>query len=79
MASTLARFESSDFLPVETSKTPLLIQLLLTTRGTSPSHCGYLSGCPQLPGISERMRRSKMRRVGTCTEPHGGHFEHILL
>jgi hypothetical protein len=29
-------------------KTPVLMQLLLTIRGTSPSHCGCLSDCPQL-------------------------------
>jgi hypothetical protein len=27
-------------------------------------------------GISERMRRSMMKRVEACTESHGGHFEH---
>jgi hypothetical protein len=30
------------------------------------------------PGISERMRRSMVRRVKACTEFHGGHSEHLL-
>jgi hypothetical protein len=30
------------------------------------------------PGISERMRRSMMRRVEACIEFHGGHAEHLL-
>jgi hypothetical protein len=30
------------------------------------------------PAIFERMRRSMMRRVETCTESHGGHFENLL-
>jgi hypothetical protein len=29
------------------------------------------------PGIFVRMRRSMMRRVEACIEPHGGHFEHL--
>jgi hypothetical protein len=28
--------------------------------------------------IFEQMRRSLMRRVEACTEPHAGHIEHLL-
>jgi hypothetical protein len=31
------------------------------------------------PGIFERMRRFVMRRVETCIESYGGHFEHFML
>jgi hypothetical protein len=37
--------------------------------------CQTIRNCP---GISERMRRSIMRRVEECAEPHGGKFEHLL-
>jgi hypothetical protein len=37
--------------------------------------CKTIRKCP---GIFERMRRSMMRRVETCIESHGGHFEHLL-
>jgi hypothetical protein len=38
--------------------------------------CQTIRNCP---GISERMRRSMMRRAEACVESHGGHFEHLLL
>jgi hypothetical protein len=34
--------------------------------------CQTIRNCP---GVSERMRRSMMRRVEACTESHGGHFD----
>jgi hypothetical protein len=37
--------------------------------------CQTIRNCP---GISERTRRSVMRRVEACIETHGGHFEHFL-
>jgi hypothetical protein len=30
------------------------------------------------PGIFERMRRSMMRRVEACTDPHRGHWALII-
>jgi hypothetical protein len=37
--------------------------------------CQTIRNCP---GISERMRRSMMRRVEACIESYGGHFERLL-
>jgi hypothetical protein len=37
--------------------------------------CQTISNCP---AIFERMRRSMMRRVEACIEPHGGHFGNLL-
>jgi hypothetical protein len=37
--------------------------------------CQTINICP---GISERTRRSMMRRVEACVESYGGHFEHLL-
>jgi hypothetical protein len=37
--------------------------------------CQAIHNCPS---ISERTRRSMMRRVKACTESHGGHFEHLF-
>jgi hypothetical protein len=49
MASLLARFESSGFLPVGTPKNPCVCSSCWQQRGTSPSHCGCLSDYLQLP------------------------------
>jgi hypothetical protein len=62
MASTLARFESSGFLPVGTPKT------LVYVCQTIPNYAGFF----------ERVRRAMMRRVEGCVESHKGHFEHLL-
>jgi hypothetical protein len=75
MASMLARFESSELLPVGHLR---VCSSCWQRRGTSSSHWGCLSDCPQLPGILERMRRSMMGRVEACIESHGGHFEHLV-
>jgi hypothetical protein len=37
--------------------------------------CQTLRNCP---GISERMRRSMMRRAEAGVDSHGEHFEHLL-
>jgi hypothetical protein len=69
MASTLARFESSGFLSMATPKIPVydneeeLNHYIVDARQT-------IHNCP---GIIERMRRPKMRRVEACIESHGGH------
>jgi hypothetical protein len=52
--------------PVDTEETP---------------HQRIVDACQAIrnfPGISERMRRSMMRRVEACTESHGGHFGHLF-
>jgi hypothetical protein len=74
MASTLARFESSGFLPVGTPETlvygaPIDNEEALHHRIVDA--CQTIRNCP---GIFERMRRSMMRRVEACIESHGGHF-----
>lgn len=40
-----------------------------------------INGCIQIrgmPGIFERVRQSMLRRVRSCIEMEGGHFEHLL-
>jgi hypothetical protein len=70
MASTLAGFESSGFLPVGTPKNPEEVL----------HHC-IVDACQTIrnyPSIFEWMRRSMMRRVEACIESRGGHFECLL-
>jgi hypothetical protein len=78
MASMLARFESSGFLRVRTSKNPVHAAPL---DNEAALHHHTVDACQTIrnyPGSFERMRRSKMRRVEACTESHGGHFQHLL-
>jgi hypothetical protein len=78
MTSTLVRFESSEFLPVGTSKT--LMYIAPVDNEEARHHC-IVDGCQTIrnyPGIFERMRRSMMGRVKACIESHGGHFERLL-
>jgi hypothetical protein len=73
MASTLARFESSGFLPAGTPKT--FVYAVPVDNGDALHHL-IVDTCqiiPNYPGIFERMRRSMMRRVEVCIESHGGH------
>jgi hypothetical protein len=74
MASTLARFESSGFLPKTVAyAAPVDNEMAL--------HHPIVDACQSIrnyPGIFDRMRRSMMRRVEACIESHGGHFEHLL-
>jgi hypothetical protein len=68
MASTLARFESSRFLPVGTPKTivnaaPVNNEEALNHRTVDA--CQTIRNCP---GIFELMRRYMLRRVEACIE-----------
>jgi hypothetical protein len=67
--STVARFQSSGFLYVETTKhlVPAAPDDNKETLHGIVNACQALRNCP---GISARMRRSMM------TESRGGHFEH---
>jgi hypothetical protein len=71
MASTLARFESSGFLHLNT-----LVYAAPVDNEEKFSHpiadaCQIIRNCP---GIFERMLRSMMRRVEVYIEFHEGHF-----
>jgi hypothetical protein len=72
MAFTLARFQSSGFLPVGTPTDPVDNEEALHRIVVA---CQTISNCP---GNFERMRRSMMRRVEAFIESHGGHFVHLL-
>jgi hypothetical protein len=78
MASTLARFESSVFLPMKTPKSPVYAA---PAGNEGAIHHRTVDACHTIrnyPGIFERMRQSMVRRVEACTELHAEHFEHIL-
>jgi hypothetical protein len=78
MASTLARFQSSGFLPVGTPKT--LVYAPPLDNEDALYYCS-VDACQIIrnyPGIFERISRSMMRRVEACIESRGGHFEHLL-
>jgi hypothetical protein len=78
MASTLARFESSAFVPVGTPKS---LVYAAPVDNEDALHHRIVDACQTIrnyPGIFERMRRSMLRRVEACIESHGGHFEHLL-
>jgi hypothetical protein len=73
MASTVAKLESSGFLPVGTPKTVVYAALVDNEEAFYlPSHCGCLSEYPQL------QRRPMMRRVEAFIESHGEHLELLL-
>jgi hypothetical protein len=77
MASTIARFQCSGFLPVVTPKP--LVQLLLTKKDALQH--SIVDVCQTIrnnPGFFEWMQLSMMRRFETCIESHGGHSEHLL-
>jgi hypothetical protein len=66
MASTLARFESSRFLPVGAPK-----HLVYPTPAENEEAHRTVDACQTIrnhPAISERMRMSMMRRVEACIE-----------
>jgi hypothetical protein len=76
MASTLARFQYSGFLPVGTPKT---LVYAAPVDNEEALHHRTVDTCQTIrnfPGIFERMQRSMRRRVKACIEYHGGHFEH---
>jgi hypothetical protein len=71
MASTLARFESSGFLPVGTPNS--FVYAAPVDNGEALHH-RTVDGCQIIrnyPGIFERMRRSMMRRTEACIASHG--------
>jgi hypothetical protein len=77
MASTVSRLQSSGFLLVRTPKT-LVYTAPVDNEVTL--HRRIVDGCQIIrnyPGIYERMRQSMMRRVETCIDSHGGHFEQL--
>jgi hypothetical protein len=78
MASTLARFEFSDFLPLRTPKT---LVCAAPVDNEEALHHRIVDACQtnrNCPGIFGRTRRSIARRVEACIESHGGHFEPLL-
>jgi hypothetical protein len=77
MASMLARFESSGFLPVWTPKT---LTYAAPVDNKEALHHRIVDACQTIhnyPSIFERMWWSMMRHVKACIESHG-HFEHYL-
>jgi hypothetical protein len=77
MDSKLARFESSEFLPVRTPKTPVYAA---PVDNEETLHHRVMDACQTIrnyPSIFERMQQSMMRCVEACTEFHGGHFKHV--
>jgi hypothetical protein len=78
MATTLARFESSGFLPV---RTPKALVHAAPVDNEQALHHRIVDGCQTIrnyPDIFERMQWSMMRRVEACIESHGGNSEHII-
>jgi hypothetical protein len=74
MATMLTWLQSSGSLRVRTSENTCDCTSCWYWSGTSPSHCGCLSDYPRLPWEIWNL----MRRVGACTEFHGGHFECLI-
>jgi hypothetical protein len=77
MVFTLARFECSGFLPVETPKNPR-VYIIAPVDNEEALHHRIVDACQTIrtnPAIFERMRQSM--RVKVRTESHG-HFEHLL-
>jgi hypothetical protein len=77
MASTLARFESSGFLPVTT------LEALIYAAPVDEEvlHHRTVDVCQTIrnyPGTFKRMWRPMMRRVEACVESHGENFVHLL-
>jgi hypothetical protein len=76
MASTLARIESSGFLPVGTLKTLVYaapVDNEKTLHHRNVDACHIIRNCP---GVFER--QSAMRHFEACIESHGDHFERLL-
>jgi hypothetical protein len=75
MASTLARFDSSGFLPVEAPKNTCVCDNEEVIHNHTVDTCQTIRNNPD---IFARMRWSMRRRVDACIEFHEGHFEHRL-
>jgi hypothetical protein len=79
MASALARFESSGFLPVGTPKT---LVYAAPVDNEEALHHRIVDACQTIhkyPSIFEPMLQSMMRCVEACIESHGGHFEELQV
>jgi hypothetical protein len=77
ISSTLARLESSGFLPVGTPKT---LVYAAPVDNEEALHHRSVDACQTIRnylGIFERMLRST-RRAEECVISHVGHFEHLL-
>jgi hypothetical protein len=77
MASTLAGFESSGFLPVGTYKT---LVHAATVDNEEALHNRTVEACQttrNYPAIFEQMQQC-MISVDALTDSHGEHFEHLL-
>jgi hypothetical protein len=77
MASTLARFESSEFLPMGTPKTPCVTA---PVDNEEAFHHRILNTCQTTCnnlGLFEWMWSSMTRRVEAWIESHGGYLEHL--
>jgi hypothetical protein len=79
MASTIARFESSGFLPVETPKSLVYVAPVDNEKALHHRIVYVCQTIRNFSGIFARMRRSLLRRVEACTERHGRHLEHLLF
>jgi hypothetical protein len=71
MASTLARFESSGFLPVRTPKSLVYAAPVDNEEALHHPIVDASKTVRIYPGIFERMRRSMMKLVEACIESHG--------
>jgi hypothetical protein len=78
MASTLARLQSSGFLPVRTPKTLVYAAPVDNEDALNRRISDACQTIHNYPGIFERMQRCMIRRVKACIESHRGHCEHLL-
>jgi hypothetical protein len=78
VASMHARFESSGFLPVGTSK--ILVYTAPVDNKEVLHNCSVNAwqSIGNYPGIFGLIRRFMMRRVEACSQSHGGYFEPLL-
>jgi hypothetical protein len=78
MVSTLAKFESSGYLPVGTPKNPVYAAPVDNEEAFNHRIVDTCHDYPKLRGTFERMWKSMIIDVEACIEFHGGHFEHLL-
>jgi hypothetical protein len=79
MVSTLARFESSEFLPVGPLSS---LSYSAPADNEETLYRRFVDGCqiiPNYPVISERMLRSMVRLVEARIESYGRQFQHSLF
>jgi hypothetical protein len=77
MASTETRLQSSWFYLWGTPKTSVYAAPVDNEEAFHSSIAVAYHIIRNYPGIFEWMRRFVMRRVETCIESHGEHFEHL--